>query len=260
MFRFRNMCRRDDREGAIHAKICTTPERSITMRALVVTTDPLLLKTFGEVSCELGIECQSSDVLILPELLSNTRYAGVVLDFDTVGGAIPAVASIRSSRTNPNAVIFAVATNTARRDEALLHGAHFLLRRPLEALEIRQTLNSAYDLMYRERRRYFRCAAELPIALTLSGNGAPLKSSTINVSSDGVGIRSPIPLTLAQAVGIALTLPNGFVVSANGIVIWDDKHGKTGLKFSCRSPEMRQKLDSWLDSQFRETSSNTRWQ
>ena len=60
-------------------------------------------------------------------------------------------------------------------------------------------LNNAYDLMYKERHLYFRCVAELPIAVTLEVNGEPLRSSTINVSGD-VGIRSPIPLTLAQAL------------------------------------------------------------
>jgi AmiR/NasT family two-component response regulator len=59
----------------------------------------------------------------------------------------------------PNAVIFAVASNAARREQALLNGAHFLLNRPIQASELRQTLNTAYDLMYKERRRYFRCAA-----------------------------------------------------------------------------------------------------
>lgn len=228
----------------------TRPNR---MRALVVTTDPLLLTTFKEVSVELGIESHpSTDIRNLSEQLSNAKYAGVVLDFDTISSAVPAVACVRNNRTNPNAVIFAVASDAAHRDQALLHGAHFLLRRPIQTSEIRQTLNAAYDLMYKERRRYFRCAAELPVILVPSSTGLPLQCSTINVSSDGIGVKSSVALALAQALDITITLPDGFAISATGIVIWDDKHGKSGIKFNCRSPEMRHRLDNWLDSEFRE--------
>ena len=49
---------------------------------------------------------------------------------------------------------------------------------------------------------------------------------------------------------IALQLPDAFTVRATGIVIWDDRHGKSGLSFQCGHVAMREKLDSWLDSQF----------
>ena len=221
-----------------------------TMRALVVTSDPRLFNAFGEVSRELGIESQpSADINNLPALLSNTKYAGVVLDFDTIDSAVTAVACVRSNRTNPNAVIFAVASNADRRQQALLNGAHFLLNRPIHASELRQTLDTAYDLMYKERRRYFRCTAALPVSLSSGIDGIEFQCSTINVSSDGLGITSPVPLRLGHQLEVTFTLPDGFVVEATGIVIWDDKHGKSGLKFSCRHPEMRHRLDSWLDAQ-----------
>jgi hypothetical protein len=76
------------------------------------------------------------------------------------------------------------------------------------------------------------------------------------VSSDGLGIKSPVPLRLGQQLEITFTLPDGFVVEATGIVIWDDKHGKSGLKFSCRQPEMRHRLDYWLDSQLDNLNGN----
>ncbi|HKW18806.1 MAG TPA: PilZ domain-containing protein [Terriglobales bacterium] len=211
------------------------------------------MNTFEAVSHELGIESHpSSDVRALSELLANVKYAGVVLDFDTIDSAVTAAACIRSNRANPNAVIFAVASNAARRDQALLQGAHFVLNRPIHASEIRQTLNTAYDLMFKERRRYFRCAAELPVTLFQAGGKS--QCSSINVSSDGMGINSPVPLRLGQSLEITFVLSDGFEIHATGIVIWDDKHGKSGLKFNCHHPEMRHRLDSWLDSQFGEES------
>jgi hypothetical protein len=81
-------------------------------------------------------------------------------------------------------------------------------------------------------------------------SGKNLQCLTTNISSNGMAVKTPVPLKLAETMDIALLLPQGGTVRATGIVIWDDKHGKCGLKLQCRGPEMRKKLDSWLDSQF----------
>jgi DNA-binding response OmpR family regulator len=221
------------------------------MRALVVTTDPVLITTFSETSSEFGIELQSNnDFQNLFETLRETKYEGIVFDFDTVPTALPAIADVRKKVGSHNAVIFAIATDSEQRDRALLAGAHFVLQRPLQKPELLDTLTAAYDLMQRERRRYFRCSAELPIFLKRLTSGETVECSTTNLSSDGVGIKTPTTFTLAESVDISLPLGDTFVVRASGIVIWDDKHGKAGLKFACRTPEIRHGLDAWLDSRF----------
>ena len=63
-----------------------------------------------------------------------------------------------------------------------------------------------------------------------------------------MAIKTPFPLKLAETMDIALLSETG-AVRATGIVIWDDKHGKCGLRVECSGPEMQNKLDSWLDSQ-----------
>jgi len=178
------------------------------------------------------------------------KYEGLVLDFDTIPAAIPVLARVRESRPNKDAVVFAVATGADRRDRALQDGAHFLLQRPIDSIEIKRTLHTAFDLMRGERRRYFRCAADLPVELMFITSGKSLQCITMNVSSNGMAVKTPVPLKLAETMDIALLLPETGTVRATGIVIWDDRHGKCGLKLQCSGPEMRKKLDSWLDSQF----------
>jgi len=53
----------------------------------------------------------------------------------------------------------------------------------------------------------------------------------------------------AESVDLEIVLPDGFVVLASGIVVWDDAHGKSGINLQCRNPEIRQRLDGWLDAQ-----------
>jgi len=221
------------------------------MNILLLTADPLLSSTFTDESREIGIDAQSvGDSDGFSQQLSSMKYEGLVLDFDTVPAAIPVLARVRESRPNKDAVVFAVATGADRRDRALQDGAHFLLQRPIDSTEIKRTLHTAYDLMRGERRRYFRCAAELPVELMFITSGQSLQCVTMNVSSNGMAVKTPVSLRLAETMDIALLLPEAGTVRAAGIVIWDDKHGKCGLKVQCSGPEMRKKLDSWLDSQF----------
>ena len=224
------------------------------LNVLLLTADPLLVSTFTSASKELGIEAQCADnCQQISEQIGRAKYQGVVLDFDTVSDARPALASVRESPSNKNAIVFAVATSPKRMDDALADRAHFLLRRPIETATVKATLYTAYDLMLGQRRRHFRCTAQLTVRLTATNLGVHLECLTMNISSNGMGVRTPVPFKPAETLDIALRLPDGFTVRAMGIVVWDDKHGKCGLNFQCSTPEMRHMLDSWLDSQFAST-------
>ena len=221
------------------------------MQVLVLTADPSLLSVLTDVSREFGITARSThSSQQASERLNRETYAGLVLDFDTVPDARPFIAMARASRSNKNAVVFAIATNISSTDQALQDRAHFLLRRPLSADTIRKTIRNAYDLLSGKQRHDFRCTADLPVRLTSASSGVSLECQTMNVSSNGMGVASPAAMRSAEVMDIALQLPDGFTVRATGIVIWDDRHGKSGLSFQCGDVAMREKLDSWLDSQF----------
>jgi len=221
------------------------------MRALLITADSSLMVMFVNVLTELGIGARAglADEEVSEEL-NRAQYEGIVVDFGTVSNAAVIMAAVRQSPSNKSAVLFAVATEVDHTEQALEARAHFLLRRPVETATIRQTLRAAYDLMLTERRSHFRSAVKIPVLLTRRALRISFECSTLNVSSNGIAVTSPFSLKLAEQVDIALFLPNGPAVHATGIVIWDDKHGRSGMHFHCRTPEMRQKLDSWLDLLF----------
>ena len=222
-----------------------------TIRALLLTADPLLITTFIGVSSELGIQAESSeDSDAVSHQLNRARYEAVVLDFDTVSNAGPVLASVHQSRSNKDAVVFAAATNATHINQALQGRAHFLLRRPIEAPVIRRTLYAAYDLMLGGHRRHFRCTVSIQVLVTIIRSRESFQCQAINISGNGMAIASPAPLKPAEMLNISLFLSNEKAVSATGIVIWDDQHGKTGISFQCSDPEMRHRLDSWLDSRF----------
>ena len=188
-----------------------------TIRALLLTADPLLITTFTGVSSELGIQAESSeDSDAVSHQLNRARYEAVVLDFDTVSDAGPVLASVHQSRSNKEAVVFAAATNATHINQALQGRAHFLLRRPIEAPVIRRTLYAAYDLMVGGHRRHFRCTASIQVEVKIIRSGESFQCSTINISGNGVAIASPIPLKPAEMLNISLLLPGGSTVCATG--------------------------------------------
>jgi len=221
------------------------------VRALVVSPDPALASAFLDIARELGIISDVSNGQEgVPQELGREKYEALLVDFDGDGVALAALAALRANPSNRNAVIFAIATGASKQQLALQHQAHFLLPRPLDSKELRRTLYAAYDAMTRERRRYFRCTAELPVVLTRA-DGSDVAAQTSNVSANGMSIRSAISFKLGERVGITLDLQDdGTHVLASGTVVWDDKHGKSGISFQCVRPELQHKLDTWLDGQF----------
>ncbi len=219
------------------------------IRALVVTLDPWLGKTFDDLSREFGILAQASSSRGALEELSREKFEALLMDFDTVADTAPILATLRGVPSNKAAVVLAVATGSERKMRAFSAGANFVLERPLEINEVRRTLGAAYGLMQGERRRYFRCAAALPVRF-MTNSGRTIECSTMNISSSGMAIATPTPLTVAETLEVIVSLPDGNSIHATGVVVWDDKHGRTGLHFQCAIPEMRQMLDSWLDARF----------
>lgn len=221
------------------------------VRVLVVSPDAALASAFRNITRELGIVLDVSDGQegVPPELRCE-KYEALVLDFDSVSNALATIAALRANPSNQNAVVFAIATEHPQREAALLHGANFVFLRPIDSKELRRTLYAAYDAMTRERRRYFRCTAELPVFL-ICADGSDLAARTSNVSANGMSICSSRSFSLGERVGLTLDLPNGGLhVLASGTVVWDDKHGKSGISFQCVRPELQHALDAWLDSQF----------
>jgi DNA-binding response OmpR family regulator len=218
-------------------------------RALVVTLDPWLGTAFSDVSKELGIDAQiSSSARGVCEELGQERFEALLVDFDTVSDSAPILVTLRGSASNRSAIVLAVATGAERRQQAISMGVNFVFERPLEMKDLRRGLATAYDLMARERRRYFRCPIELVVQLTRA-NATEIKCTTFNVSRRGMAVHSPTAFNLAESLDIALDLGSGNVVLAEGAVVWDDRHGKAGIHFTC-NPETQQLLDFWLDLRF----------
>jgi len=223
---------------------------SSELRALVVTRDARLGASFREISREFGIEAQTSATSGgVPEELRHEKYEALVVDFDTIADTGPILSTLHQSPSNRSAIVLAVATGTEQKEQALSLGANFVFARPLEIEHVRVALNTAHSQMVRERRRYFRCPVELSVQL-IRANAVVVSCTTLNLSRSGMAVRSPERFDLGENVDVAFSLQEGASVLAEGTVVWDDRHEKAGINFTCKNPEMQKMLDSWLGIRF----------
>lgn len=208
--------------------------------------------TFAPLFRELGIiSRESTDPQHVGDELDRTKYEALVLDFDMSSDTPAILDRARANPANRNAVVFAIVNGKAHRQEAIARGANFVFEQPFVIEEVRRVVRTARDLMVCERRRYFRCTAELPLILMEKRSGARLKCMSMNISKSGIAVVTPTPLQVAGQVELSFSLNSDQPsIHAIGTVVWDDKHGKSGISFRCATPKMQADLNAWLDSQF----------
>jgi CheY-like chemotaxis protein len=221
------------------------------MTALLVTPDTEMLAVFTQLFREMRISAQPcTDAAGAAESVLRAKFEAVVVDFDRVADEMQVIEGLRKNRANRNAVVFAVASDSSSKERARIEGARFVLERPFARLHIARVLRAAYGFMLQDRRQYFRLPITLDVSLRPRG-GAELRCKTINFSKNGMAVNTPLPLTVGEVLDVVIAIPTpGPAVIAEAAVIWDDRHGKAGLRLGFATSEVQRRVSEWLDSEF----------
>jgi len=206
---------------------------------------------FSSLFREMGMQVQScNDEQEATKDIAVSKYEALVLDCDDLPDTIPVIRNVRDSRSNKNAVVFAVATDGQTRRRVFDEGANFTFERPLVVPQLKMAIRAAYGLMLRERRRYFRYAIGLQVRIRRD-SGVELECQSINISQNGMAVNCPSPLQIGESLGIVFSMPAAaLTVSARGTVVWGDGHAKAGISFVCTSADVQNRLAAWLVDQF----------
>jgi DNA-binding response OmpR family regulator len=218
------------------------------MKALVIARDPEMVGILSDAFREKRISTQQCSAEIAVEQLSSDKFAAVVLDFDQFPGCDHVLQNLPGA--NKRVVVIAVASGTAAKTIASRLGASFMLERPLDPGRLRELVTSAYGRMLRDSQVYFRLAVQLQVSVRRS-DGNLLHCTTLNVSQTGMAVKTPAVFTIGETIQLAFAIPNTDIfVSAEGKVIWDDKHGKAGISFECASSSADEAFHDWLHDHF----------
>jgi PilZ domain-containing protein len=225
-------------------------EESFRMQALVLTQDEEVFRVFrmSFLTFQIAARHCARESDIQAELSAN-KFEAIVLDFDNFAGALPDWHSLHQNHANKHMVVFAIATG-ATRSSAAEYGASFIFDRPLEPVRIAQVVRTAYGIMLRDRREYFRLTIQLPVLLR-PPSGRELQCETINLSKNGMAVHTPSPFRICETLQFSLTVYEiAESVYGNTEVIWDDGHGKAGLKFQGGAVKAYARFSAWLDDCF----------
>lgn len=221
------------------------------MKALVVSGNRQTIDIFAYLFREVGIEaanCDSKSRAI--DHVTSEKFDALVLDFDNLSGCSEIVENVRDIRPNREIPLFAIASENQAKATALALSSNFVIERPLVPQQIKSLLRTVYGRMLRSSQAYFRLNIELSVSMARA-SGPLLNGRTLNVSQNGMALTSPVSLKTGEMLHLVFAIPHtDVVVSAEGTVIWDDGHGKSGIRFKCSSASAEARYFEWLHDHF----------
>ena len=219
----------------------------MALSALLVYSDADAARVLGPILAERGIEVEQCDAAGLAAArVAEAGLAVLLVDCKDEPAAIELIVAARSA--TPNATMLIVAIVDARNDtrELFARGANFLLYKPVSAERAAESLQAAWSLLPRDRRRKKRVHVSSQASITYAtteDTPVPL----LNLSGDGVALHSPGKMPPPCRVYFQFTLPGDpAIVRLSGEVVWQDARGQVGVHFAHVPQASRRMLDAWL--------------
>ena len=220
--------------------------------ALLVSEDPATIQQFSHALEELSISpdvCREVPAAV--GLLNRRKFEAVIVDLQLGQQCGLILDEVRASRSNRTAVTFAIAGSDVEGTASFRRRASFVFERPFSVQSIRNTLKPAYGLILRERRRYYRCPAAVPVTV-LRTTMPDVRCASLNISEGGMALSTLVPLSIGEQVQVQFTLPGHEVpFSAESTVCWL-KPGLLGVHFVSLSQEHKFELQGWLSAKLEE--------
>jgi ActR/RegA family two-component response regulator len=215
--------------------------------ALIVSEDAVVARQIAEAMQQLALAVEVCDkVSDAMDRVNHRKLEVAVIDFSLGNHAALLIEQLRGSASNRTAVAFAITNSSVETAYALKAGSSFALERPLTSDSLRNTLQAAYGLIVRERRRYFRYPISVPAAAFKKGE-SEIFGKTVNVSERGVAFSGSTPLRPGVEVSMQFTLTNPqLAVTAECRVCWTNDRGQSGLSFLFLPSDLSSELQDWL--------------
>jgi len=122
------------------------------------------------------------------------------------------------------------------------------LRRKLAKYEKQQTADgsqTALGTLSAPQQRYFRVTLDVPVMLQV--DGVQIEATSVNISSGGLAIKTPAPLSHGNMIEVSFNLPGtSSPIEFKGKLAWAATDGLTGLSIVEIHPALQRELQQWL--------------
>lgn len=219
------------------------------LHAVLLSSDPAVMTSVLPSLQQLGIASSvCRDVTSAIGILSRQKNDAFFVDRE-IDPELMALAQLRKSPSNRNAVAFAIVPESDWPENAANRLAEFVLEKPLSARNVSQTVRAAYGMMLKERRRYFRHSLRIEVELCVASSESVVAAQTLNLSQTGMALECATPLAASDVVQLRFQLPGSPAdIGCSAQIIWTAENGKAGLVFT--QIENRDKLTAWLEQAF----------
>lgn len=224
------------------------------LKSLVLCSDEKEVRVLRRVLSEMDIaleHCTEVDTAV--QKLTRQRFEAIVVDCATQEIANRLLRGARSSPANKRAIAVAVVNGeTGDTQNALKSafnmGAQFVLFKPLSLERTRSSFRAVRALMKRERRRHARVPIELPVEVTLEGNGGHVEVITSDIGENGMALKIN-ERKFPAGFHINFTLPGSTnPIVCRGDVAWEgNRH--CGVRFSELTSDATEQLKQWIGRQ-----------
>lgn len=224
----------------------------ILVRALVVSKSASTVDFLRMQMQQLAIHMDTClDARAAGQCLCRGKFEGVIVDLEFGEEGLQLLEGVREMTSHRHAISYAIVENEDQANGAFRSHANFVLRRPLSAAAVLRTLRAAYPMMFRERRRCYRHAIEVP-TLVRRETGEEFWAMSLNISETGVAISSSVKVGVGEQIRLRIELPGvSDPVVAAGDICWNHD-GRVGMRFVNAPDSALERLHTWLSDQMAE--------
>jgi DNA-binding response OmpR family regulator len=222
----------------------------MTLESLLLSRDSEVLRVLRPTLEKLSIEVEvCQEARKATEILISEKFDAVIVDCDDLAGGLEVLQGLRATPSNRNSVTFALLNGKkTTTQEAFGMGVNFVLQKPVSTLNASRCFHAALNFMVRERRRYFRQPAKMPVKVILSDK--ELRATSTNISEGGIALMMHQALPKSATPVLQFTLPEtSLALSVESEVAWADIKGHVGLRFLNVPQSSQELLEKWLDEQ-----------
>ena len=222
----------------------------MTLDSLLLSQDPDLVRVIRPTLEKLSIDVEiCQEARAGADILITDKFDAVIIDCDDLNGGLAVLQGLRSTPSNKNSVAFAVLNGKrTTMQEAFGMGANFVLQKPISALNASRCFHAALNFMVKERRRYFRQPAKMPVKVVYEGK--TLNATSTNISEGGIALQLREAPPKGAAPHLKFTLPESNLhMEVEAEVAWVDMKGLAGFRFHNVPQSSQEQLEKWLDEQ-----------
>lgn len=215
--------------------------------ALLVSNDLMLRGEARNMLNKLHIDCVSAGTISFKKELTAAKFDAVVIDYPSAGETVDAIRHVRTGKINKYSIILAIVPDNQSESAARNAGANFTIQRSSNVRnDLKRTLESAYALILRERRRYTRHPVNVRVNFVCDGR--TVTGKMVDISEGGACVECDLDLA-GRSIQLGFSLPGlNEPLRIEGVRTWT-RGAKLGIRFTSFADAAQTRLKDWLQKQ-----------